>query len=245
MTKNLSQKISLFSFSLSLMIVFYHTAGIVRDNMVRPINNIDYRIYFAGRSIFASMLGAVPLGIYFFISAFLLYINADEQNVKAKSVKRIKTLGIPFVIWNLFEAVFLTIGQQKFPCETIGLLMLRLSFDPFDGPLWYVFALLIFSLLAPFIIKLKRNLPKLNIYGAVFLTICCFAFSIAYHHEFITHKLYWLERIIQYLPYYMAGILVAWYGKSIYSEKYSKAIQKFAILINVLAMLLVIITGGG
>ncbi len=242
MSDTFSRKITIYSFIMTLFIVLYHMS-IFNDYNIYYISGLDKIIYIYFRRFF-DLTAAIALGFFFTTSSFFLYINANEKNTLSKAKRRFKSLGIPFVIWNIIECIFL-IFKYKEQINGIRSIFLLVSFDPFDGPLWYVFQLLVMTALSPIIIKKKKRRAKENVVIFVLISLVCFSCSIAYHNGIILNGLYWFERIIRYMPAYLSGIFLAWYGERLYKENYNiKKVETIYRIVSILALIFIIIIGG-
>lgn len=241
MSKSLSRKLTIYYFVMSILIVMYHIS--IYNNANINFSSLLDKYFFVYLWRFFDIFAVIALGFFFSTSAFLLYLDADTSNVNHKIVKRLKSLGIPFLIWNFIEFLFL-LFQNGFNVKWVGNLLLRMSFDPFDGPLWYVFALLILTFLAPIIIKIRKLGMKKVAIAFILITLSCYIFSIILNRNLIINEFYWIERVVRYIPAYLLGIFIAWYGKSIYTESYSIAKVEFiSRSIGIIIVIALIIVG--
>lgn len=235
MTKTFSRKISIYTFVMSVLIVLYHVSVFNSYNIILG-TNLEATIYGVCRKLFDN-LAAISLGFFFMTSAYLMYQSADNNTIYVKVKKRLFTLGVPFVFWNIVEFVFLYFVRQL---GTITIL--SFSLDPFDGPLWYVFALLILSAMSPVILKLKKLQKKFVLMIFVVIVVASSIFCLAYNNKLCFEGLYWLERVVRYLPAYFSGVLLAWYGDKITKESYNKnTVEHVARIFTILGILIVLV----
>ncbi len=156
MDKFLSKKISRVSFILAVCVILLHSTNTstYTFSQYSPI-----RLF---QDFLASLIGiAVPT--FFVISGFLFYRTADSiQSVGNKCKRRIFTLLIPYLIFNLiYTAYFLTIYnlpglKEHFNNAWRGTLTLKTIFRgvflaEFSGILWYVRNLIILTAISPLI----------------------------------------------------------------------------------------------
>lgn len=220
---------------MSVLIVLYHVSVFNSYNIILG-SNLETTLYGVCRKMFDN-LAAVSLGFFFTTSAYLLYQSADNNTIYAKVKKRLFTLGVPFVFWNIVEFVFLYIVHQL---GTISIL--SFSLDPFDGPLWYVFALLILSVMSPLILNLKKLSQNCVFILFLVIVIASSSFCLAYHNKFCFESFYWLERVVRYLPAYFSGILLAWYGDKITKESYPKnTVELWARIFTILGIVIILV----
>ena len=207
MSENSSKKLKILSFFFTIIIVAYH---------------VDLRVFpfYHSRVLIDIILGFweymanVALSYFFMTTAFLLYLNADQINVKTKLRRRVHSLVIPFLLWN---TIYLIVK-----CIKTGVLdgMLAVldgfSFHPYDGPLWYVFAIILLSLLSPIVVRLKnRSWFRTGMVGF------CILMAIVYSLHIVqivgnslgwpTEIIIWTKRLARYLPSYTAGAFVGLY----------------------------------
>lgn len=107
---------------------------------------------------------AVPL--FFFISALLFYRECDWKDIPKKLYRRIFTLLIPFLLWNLFfVALYYALRQIPFTASRMTLVdsldsakdwILAIWHTRFT-PLWFIKYLIFFNLLSPVVLLLIKN----------------------------------------------------------------------------------------
>ena len=235
MTKTFSRKISIYTFVMSLLIVLYHVSVFNSYSIILG-SNLETTVYAVCRKLFNN-LAAISLGFFFATSAYLMYQSADNSTIYAKVKKRLFTLGVPFVFWNIVEFAFLYFVHQL---DAISIL--SFSLDPFDGPLWYVFALLILSAISPLILNLKKLSLNCVLLIFVVIVVASSIFCLAYNKKLCFEGLYWLERVVRYLPAYFSGILLAWYGDKITKESYKKNIVELvARMFTIFGILIILV----
>lgn len=220
-----SRKITFINLVMTLGIVLYHFYGYY--NQLPMYDTPDIKI-FNMFNYFAENMGTIGLGMFFLMSGFLLYNNCNNtKDMMVKAKKRLKTLGIPFLVWNAIIFIYMYIRTYKLPFEGgIKGFIIKMTLVPFDGGLWYVFALILLLLPALLIIKLKNK----KILSTIFLiVVCVFGYSFSCLNIFpsITASTYgfWIERLIRYLPIYFIGAYVGMhYSDVIWQEKYNNKI---------------------
>ena len=216
MSEGLSKKLSLYNFIFTIGIVIYHCKNFnaLYSSSVNGFLNKMYGLY--------DLIGLVSMGFFFMVSAYLFYLGINSNaDLYKKMKKRVITLGIPFLTWNVIILLYnifygivkgtLSLGFTDF--------ILGFTFQPFDGPLWYIFALLLLMLFAPLIYKLKNH-PKVFlgiIIGALVGGSLCKSL-VTSDNEAIQ----WATRLIGYVPIYLFG---AYFGlcknEFVSKEKYN------------------------
>lgn len=209
MNEKISRKLTLLSLVMTLAILIYHMDIFYAYEVVFS-SVLDQWIYRGFTNIFRSF-GSLALGYFFMVSSFLLYWNLKKETVRKKVVGRITSLGIPFVIWNMYALVFYVLKDGGLPICSSKDFLLTISVAPVNGPLWYVFVLILFLAFIPLGMKLREFPPKRQWVVLGFCTILSLGFSLAYHHVNAAwlREAFWLERIVRYIPAYMLGIVLA------------------------------------
>ncbi len=156
MNKFLSKKITRVSFILACCVILLHATNTSTYTFSKynPLKLLE--------DFFACIIGiAVPT--FFIISGFLFYQNVNSlQTIKSKCKKRIFTLLIPYLIFNILYTIYFLFvynvpglkehfnnsyrGTLTFDTISRGVL-----FAEFSGILWYVRNLLILTVLSPLI----------------------------------------------------------------------------------------------
>ena len=155
-TDFLSRKISHFMAVMTLFVVFIHYSSSYVSN-VDGINSLRILDYF-GQGITRN---AVPL--FFFMSGILTFfkvLNIDD--VVRGTQKRIYSLGVPFLIWNVIAMLFylsLDVLNGNAPLHqfTMRTLLEGLFLNKYLGPFWYIRYLLIFSFLSPLLYHIIKK----------------------------------------------------------------------------------------
>lgn len=141
---------------------------------------------------------------FFLVSGFLFYYNVSKENVRYKVKKRLYSLGIPFIIWNML--CFLVISYYRH-----GGIDYFLSFfikSQFDGPLWYAEILILYLIMIPVLLKLFCY-RKATI-------ICILCANLVRSFFWIRGDIYiTIRQFFIYLPAYITG---AYFGFSHFDE---------------------------
>ena len=233
MSLKASNKIKYFTFIFTLLIVVYHARGEFRSAYASIALFQDYLVELY------SLFGHFAMAFFFMTTGYLLYNNLTKDNACEKIKRRVKSLLIPFIIWNVIFMIAEIVILHR-PINGIYDLLIGFSFFPYDGPLWYVFAIFVLSLLATLIIRItdKRihkaiviiiSLVSLFIYFYFYTTI-----SVSESKEFIT----WIVRFCGYFPCYLVGSYIGLFHK----ESIEKTIcNKYKTIIKVLLIVCTII----
>ncbi|MGN0571146.1 MAG: acyltransferase [Candidatus Fimenecus sp.] len=237
MKKEMRNKITVSNFIMTLAIVIYH---------YRSFSNLPCGEGFGGKLLaffntFCESLGSAALGFFFMMSGFLLYLGATDCHAILKKIKkRLYSLGIPYLLWNCIVMLYLYLKNRAVPFASAADLLKKFTVRPFDGPLWYIAALLLLLIPAPLVIQLKKH-PKVSV--ILWVGIFVFAFCVSELNLFprlsaLTY-FWWLERFIRYLPTYFLGAFAGMHiSRFILEEQYPKRTVGIACAVLYIASLL-------
>lgn len=185
-----SQTISLLRFPLATMIVVLHSMNVENMNV-----NIPWELYNAPfetsvldilRVLLSRVLGHIVVPCFMFISGYLFFTKFEQWDwhlYKKKLQSRIKTLFIPYILWNIIPVLIsllwlhhrnLISNYLNKILET-GILNMFWSYRglndisffnvhffyigaPFNTPLWFLRDLIIFTLISPLIFMGVRKM---------------------------------------------------------------------------------------
>lgn len=205
MSKIKSEKFTFFTFWMTICIIVYHTAPHLL--VMAGMGGYDRK--------FIETLGPIALNYFFATSAYFFF--SSEHCFVFKMKKRIKTLCLPFVVWNTLY-ILLYILQNGIP--NLSTVMLGYTLEPFDGPLWYIFVLYIFFGLSYHIDCIRNSNSKGLLFWVLLISICASLF----HQFYISGSVsfvydYWFERTIRMIPAFLFG---AYCGKNAKTKKILK-----------------------
>ena len=154
-------------FPMIILVTYAHSYGKVEE--VFSLLASDWNTYEFLKLFVSQTLVKVAVPVFFIMSGYLFFANVDKWDVvtyKKKILRRIKTLLLPYLIWNLLMAVKLktfnmsifwafwnTAGKQ---IDWFGNEQLMTA--PANMPLWFLRDLMVVSLLTPIIYILVRRL---------------------------------------------------------------------------------------
>ena len=200
MSEGLSKKISIYNFIFTMGIVIYHWKNfyISYSSKTNVFTELMFQWY--------NLLGSICLGFFFAISAYLFYLGVDSKDTLVKKIKkRLLTLGIPFIVWNIlylgYKLIYSILRGKGIDISPMDLLK-GFTLEPFDGPFWYVFALLLLMAFSPLLLKLRKR-PKIFLAMLLGVFFGCCAASQLFNSEKLIFS--WLLRMANYLPLYLLG----------------------------------------
>lgn len=158
------KKKTIVSYLLSVFVFLIHISSLSNyknsGGFISVVNNF-LEIFFK------RTITSYAVVLFFIISGVLFFRNYDKTMYFDKIKSRIKTLAIPFLIWNViwmfFEIVtsytFLSsyfIGREKFEITVSNVLNAIFHYGC-NGPFWFIFELFFFVIITPIIDKIIKN----------------------------------------------------------------------------------------
>ena len=144
-----STKITVVQFILSILVVYQHTQYRYSGEVFGKIQ----------RFLFYLIQAAVPM--FFMISGYLFYRTFKPENTKEKLLTRVRTLVIPYFVWNVIYTVFtVVLYKLNFIKNTdieFNWKILVQTINSDFSPLWFLKYLIVFSLIAPAMYYLLKN----------------------------------------------------------------------------------------
>lgn len=214
MNENVSHKITMYNFWMTLSIVAYHFVFDVK------VTKHWTRVILIGGNRILNGLGILAMCTFFLFSGFLLFNNANSsKDILKKMRSRVFSLLIPFILWNFVTFLFL------YDFKSIKDFVWGFITIPYNKPTWYLLSLSVLMLFAPLIIKLKHR-KKLTI--AIFSTIIVIAYCLNYYRENINwynnllDNVWYIGNTLSYIPLYLIGAFAGMhYSDKILYEKYN------------------------
>lgn len=210
-----SKKVVFLNVVATILIVLLHSETPVRWGM--PLDGEHFPFIWA---VYVLTQIAVPL--FFFISALLFYRDCEWKDIPKKLYRRIFSLLIPFVIWNLFFViVYWALGKIPFTADKMAqgvaldtpLQWIDAVWNTRFTPLWFVKYLIYFCLLSPVVLLLIKNR-----WVGIAAAIAFAAASVILKWEGMTDLAYWA-------PVYIAGALT---GRYLYNGEKDENVRLFS-----------------
>jgi len=173
-------------FPMIVLVTFAHSYGRVEEGFSLLMS--DWNTYEFLKLLVSQTLVKVAVPVFFIMSGYLFFANVETWNLqvyKAKMLRRMKTLLIPYLLWNLLMAIklktFCLWAFWSFWCpagiQTDWFGQEQLMTAPANMPLWFLRDLIVVSLLTPIIYICVRRLGwwLLSILTVIYLSgICAF-----------------------------------------------------------------------
>lgn len=177
--KKMSSTISWLRFPLIFGVVFIHCSRYGRTLEIDWENFDGMQFYYFLQNILSELLPLVCVPTFFFISGYLFFFKLeklDKSTYFNKLRRRVRTLLIPYILWNLLAILLLfsyAIRSKGFSFSEItgfnwidafigmipnhkaddtsilGLALRQNKMYPADGPLWYVRDLILWNMFVP------------------------------------------------------------------------------------------------
>lgn len=151
MNQNISKAISFLRLPLILLVVLIHVPRI-------ECGSECYRIT---THFLSCVISGIAVPLFFVISGYLFFLSEFSIAKYLKKIKkRIYSLLIPYLLWNLFALIFLMLPHYDTYEFTLGNVLISFwnchdsfihatSSNPIDFPMWYIRDLMICNLIAP------------------------------------------------------------------------------------------------
>lgn len=144
--KQLSNKIKIASFLCTIMVLYRHSLNYLAFFNSWTGIGISKRI-----EDMMSILTEIAVPFFFIISGyfFLNHSYYTKNAYKSMLIKKIKTLVLPFFIWNIVGAFFLLAIDPTKIGNSITSCLMNILQSKWYGPLWYVRDLIIMMFFIP------------------------------------------------------------------------------------------------
>lgn len=158
-----SRKITWFSFAFSLLVIWVHSYNaqlyLAGTKWLEPIGHLEYAVI--------DWLAQIAVPGFFMISGYLFYRNFSMDKLKRKWESRIRSVLVPYILWNFLYYIGYVIGSRlPWMTEVVGkgVIPLRLSVmvdavinHTYNYVFWYLFELILLILLAPVLYPILKN----------------------------------------------------------------------------------------
>lgn len=192
------------SFLLAIMIFAIHISSLSNYNLTTSLGS---KILFCDSITMLIVNVAVPM--FMILSAVMFYRNYSLEKTKDKYMSRVKTLVIPYLFWNFVWTMFqyicsytfisnFFVGREKAQFSLCDLLQ-GIFFYKYS-PFWFIFDLIVFVALCPFIYTLLRN----KWIGAIVIVLAAITCESGY--AFLEQVLFRRDVLVYYLIGAYVGI---------------------------------------
>ena len=229
MDKQLSKRITMLRFVMACIIVIYHvnigfsTGNILDQQLCRIIDNVNEKF------------GVLAMDFFFLVTGFFTFYHLDDENYKEKTIKKIHTLFIPYVLWQIIGVIWNFYFKGEFDLlDAFGSVFLMCTFPPV-GALWYLYAVFLLSLASKIILKFFKT--KKCGFLVVLLALLLRYFNQTFENPIAVSIVQrgFIPNIIYYLPLYMFGAFCGHFSNDnlgIEEIKWCFGIVVFAFLLD-------------
>lgn len=178
-----------------------------------------------------NLLPRVAVPLFLLISGYLFFVNFSMDKYKGKLKSRVKTLLIPYLIWNTVGMLFQIVTSYTFIAQyfvgrkpfvlSVGNILYSIFVWRGYPPCWFLFALMVFAVVSPLIYYLLKN----KYIGIV----CIIALLVLYHfHIALPDELFMDSDCIFY---YLIGAYLGMHFKSSLTQRSSVKLRVIYTLI--------------
>lgn len=204
------------SYILSILVFWIHLSTFANYGYGSNNGAVLFSLYFFKRTI-----NEVAVPLFFVLAGVAFYRDYDDKKYVKKLLSRVKSLVIPFLLWNIagmifngFASAFLSqyfIGREKVVIS-IPNILLGIFHYKYNGAFWFVFALIVFTVAAPIIDKL--------LYSKITGILSVVALLVLYYFDIgLPHPLFFTKTCI---IYYLIGGFIGRF----YFDKFSTPLPK-------------------
>ena len=163
------KRIQLISFVLAVFIIIRHNSSIY---------NYDAPIALSIYESFKYSITEIAVPLFFIISGFNFFNGFSIDSYKKKFSRRIKSLLVPYITWNILYCIFCVvtsldffsqffIGREKFVVTPMNVILGCVFHNNCNSHFWFVFILMVCVVLNPLVYYVIRK----RILGLSFLTV--------------------------------------------------------------------------
>ena len=220
------------NFILSIMVVWHHAYNI--DTFKLTENNAFFAKGLVFFENFLSIIQLVAVPMFFLISGYLLFVNYSWNKVIQKYRTRVKSLLIPYIVWNAIVFVFFyTLTHINYINKYINMTKIELSwynlyrniiFSDINSSMWFIRALIVLVIFSPLFFYGLNKSKKAGWVLVIISFVVYFFFPIGHHTSLFA------------LPFFLLGGLLARH----YPEKMFIHVKKRVSLIGLALFIFVV-----
>lgn len=210
MNKGISDKIKVFGFLMTCIIVCYHCPS-VDPSFVRGGADTALTVFLNAAM---EVLGILAMSHFFAVTGYLLFQKYTLNSYPQKIKRRITTLLVPYVLWQCITVgLKLAVNRETVPFWDFVQKTFFFVRYPYNGALWYVYAIFFLALLSPLLLPLFRSKAAAWCGVLVLITVAEARARIAWPAFRAIADYGYMENILRYLPAYLMGCLCGKFGK--------------------------------
>lgn len=162
---------------LTFLIILLHSyfVNVSYNGIIYDYSSDSFLLYQIISFLFSQLICRIAVPGFFLISGFFFFLKLNEfsaETFKSKLIRRVKTLIIPYILWNAIFCVVTLIAQKISPASLSGnspiiselniisFLKLFWAYDeyPICVPMWYIRDLFVVAILSPVIFFLIKKI---------------------------------------------------------------------------------------
>ncbi len=217
--KELSEKIPAISFVMMCEVMLYHCES---PSSEFAVNATDLWWNQLITDIVTGHFAMLCMSWFFAITAFLLFRNLSFQNMGSKLLSRVKTLLVPYLLWQVIYIIKAYFQGNPWTFKRIITHVFLLRTWPPLPSFWYVYAVFLLALFSPLFLLLFRNR---KIAWLIIAAMIVLLYANWYSIDIQNGKTYYTGNIKSFFPAYLIG---AFYGH-IYDESTTQDHIKYII----------------
>ena len=209
MKKEFSEKFRYVGFIMTCAMVLYHCPHIDNYYALSPLDAFVNSLFDSG----IKTLGVLIMSWFFSATGFLLFRGYSMENYPEKIKRRVFSLLLPYLAWQLIIVLIDALqGQYDFVLTDFLTKTFLLEIWPIDGPLWYVYAVFLLAVLSPplfFLLKRKKLFAWAAILALILLTEACKNINAPAVRNIVEYG--YIGNILTYIPAYLVGAFFGYY----------------------------------
>lgn len=224
MDKDTSIKIRKCNFIMTCAMVLYHAPSFDNESAITTSDALAFKL----ASTAVGNLGILVMCYFFSVTGFLLFNNYSIDTYPQKIKRRIHSLFIPYILWQVITTA-INIAQKQYVFELSDFIRKTFLFEmwPADGALWYVYIVFLLALASPIIYFLYRRGWPLVLLFVILIEL----------HPFCTLNLVtritsygYIWNVLYYLPAFVIGGYCGYHHKQKSLEVLLACISTFTII---------------
>lgn len=156
-------------------------------------------------SIAFNQIGILAMSYFFTVTGFLLFSGLSYGKISSKIKKRVKTLLIPYLVWELIATCYYVALGRAYSIGTWLSTVFLFNTWPPDGALWYVYSIFILACCSCILLPLLSN-TKIGAAAVFACFFACYFFCNTSNPTISSIVSYgYLGNVLTYLPAYFLG----------------------------------------
>ena len=197
-------KISYLHFILSVLVILIHSIN--NETKIEQFFSIEKGI------------GQFAVPLFFIISGFLFFRNTYTMNdVKQKMRKRVYTLLIPYLIWNLIYYVIYMLRNPGMGLD-VGMIVDAAFNYTYNPSFWFIYQLILLVIISPILFYALKDIK----FSIVFLVLI--SLSVIFEYD---------------LPYINEDAIIYYFSGAIFSKLYNANKVSFISKKNIIITLII------